>query len=40
MRTLGKLLFKGRDVVKDTKDHVEDGETRMVCYVYNYVSHM
>jgi hypothetical protein len=40
MRTLGKLLFKGRDVVKDTKDHVEDRETRTVCYMYNYVSHM
>jgi hypothetical protein len=40
MHTLGKLLFKGCDIVKDTKDHLEDRETRTVCYVYNYVSHM
>jgi len=33
-----KLLFKGREVEKDIE--FDPGESRTVCYLYNYVSHM
>ena len=38
VRTLCKVLFKGRGVEVDTE--FRPTESRIACYVYNYVSHM
>ena len=38
VRNLGKVLFKGPMVKKDVGHDPE--ETRLPCYVYNYVSHL
>jgi hypothetical protein len=37
---LCKLLFNGCDIDGHTRGCLEHGETRVACYVYNYVSHM
>jgi hypothetical protein len=38
VHTLRTMLFKGSGVNRDTEHHPE--ESKITCYVYNYVSHM